>query len=81
MHRRWSGLIFRPSPRNNALVVLCTVVAVTTLAVRLRGTSDIANLVAYPDSSGVVQTFTKNGNIDIASAATCSIRANDPRCE
>jgi cytochrome c peroxidase len=48
------------------LLVLCTVVAATTLAVRLRGTSDIANLVAYPDSSGVVQTFTKNGNIDIS---------------
>jgi cytochrome c peroxidase len=48
------------------LVVSCAIAAATVAAVRLRGTSEVANLAAYPDPSGVVQTFTKNGNLDIS---------------
>ena len=53
--------------RRVMVAAVCTIaVATTVAAVRLRGTSEISNLTSYPDSTGIVQTFTKNGNIDIS---------------
>lgn len=63
------------------LVVCATLVTVsTTLAIKLRGTSDVANLAAYPDPSGVMQTFTKNGNIDISSPFFANLGTNGRSC-
>ena len=68
------------SRRSQTALGIALLIGSTIFAVRLSGTSDIANLVAYPDSSGVVQTFTKNGSIDIANPFFANLGTNGRSC-
>jgi cytochrome c peroxidase len=63
-----------------AILMLVVATATTVAAIRLRGTSETANLTAYPDPSGIVQTFTRNGGIDISNPFFASLGTNGRSC-
>jgi hypothetical protein len=79
MYRPSSRAPFRTVIGKTILATSLAIVA-STFAVKLRGTSEVANLAAYPDSSGLMQTFTKNGNIDISNPFFANLGTNGRSC-